>query len=41
VFVRTGKHGDAEMAAAATRARGAYRPDAVAASITEVVAALG
>jgi HAD superfamily hydrolase (TIGR01458 family) len=39
VFVRTGKHGDAELARAATGARG-YRPDAVAPSISEVVAAL-
>jgi len=41
VWVRTGKHGDAELAAAASRARGAYRPDGVAPSIAEVVAALG
>ncbi len=40
IFVRTGKHGDADLAAAATRARGAVRPDGVAASIVEVVAAL-
>jgi len=40
IFVRTGKHGDAELAAAAGRARGAVRPDAVAASIVEVVSAL-
>ena len=40
VFVRTGKHGDAELAAAASRSRGAYTPDAVAPSIAEVVAAL-
>lgn len=39
VFVRTGKHGDAELARAASGARG-YRPDAVAPSIAEVVAAL-
>ncbi len=39
VFVRTGKHGDAELAEAARGARG-YRPDAVAPSIAEVVAAL-
>jgi HAD superfamily hydrolase (TIGR01458 family) len=39
VFVRTGKHGDAELAKAASGARG-YRPDAVAPSIAEVVAAL-
>jgi len=38
-FVRTGKHGDAELAKAASGARG-YRPDAVAPSIAEVVAAL-
>lgn len=40
VFVRTGKHGDAELAAEASLARGAYRPDGVAPSIAEVVAAL-
>jgi HAD superfamily hydrolase (TIGR01458 family) len=40
VFVRSGKHGDAELAAAASGARG-YRPDGVAPSIAEVVAALG
>jgi ribonucleotide monophosphatase NagD (HAD superfamily) len=40
IFVRTGKHGDAELAAAAARGRGAVRPDGVAASIAEVVAAL-
>ena len=39
VFVRTGKHGDAELAAAARGQRG-YVPDAVAPSIAEVVAAL-
>ncbi len=41
VFVRTGKHGDADLAAAAGKGRGAYAPDAIAPSITEVVAALG
>jgi HAD superfamily hydrolase (TIGR01458 family) len=40
VFVWTGKHGDAELAAAGGRGRGAYAPDAVAPSIAEVVAAL-
>ncbi len=40
VFVRTGKHGDADLAAAATRRRGAIRPDAVAPSVAEVVAAI-
>ncbi len=40
VFVRTGKHGDAELAEAAGRRR-PVRPDAVAPSIAEVVAALG
>ena len=40
VFVRTGKHGDAELDAAAA-ARRPVRPDAVAPSIAEVVAALG
>jgi HAD superfamily hydrolase (TIGR01458 family) len=40
VFVRTGKHGDAELAAAAA-GRHPVRPDAVAPSIAEVVAALG
>jgi HAD superfamily hydrolase (TIGR01450 family) len=39
VFVRTGKHGDADLAAAA-RSRYPVRPDAVAPSIAEVVAAL-
>ncbi len=39
VFVRSGKHGDAELASAARGAR-PVRPDAVAQSITEVVAAL-
>ena len=39
VFVRTGKHGDAELAAAGARAR-ALRPDGIAPSIAEVVAAL-
>lgn len=41
IFVRTGKHGDAELGAAGTRPRGAVRPDGIAASIAEVVAALG
>jgi HAD superfamily hydrolase (TIGR01458 family) len=40
IFVRSGKHGDAELATAAVGARG-YRPDAVAPSIAEIVAALG
>ena len=40
IFVRSGKHGDAELAAAASGTRG-YAPDAVAPSIVEVVAALG
>ncbi len=40
VFVRSGKHGDAELEAAAAGPRG-YRPDAVASSIEEVVAAIG
>jgi HAD superfamily hydrolase (TIGR01458 family) len=40
VFVRTGKHGDAELREASSRVRGAYHPDAVAPSIAEVVAAL-
>ena len=39
VFVRTGKHGDAELAGAAAGRR-PVRPDAVAPSIAEVVAAL-
>jgi HAD superfamily hydrolase (TIGR01450 family) len=39
VFVRSGKHGDAELAAAASGTRG-YAPDAIAPSIAEVVAAL-
>ena len=41
ILVRTGKHGDPELEVAAARSRGAVRPDAVAASIAEVVAALG
>ena len=41
VFVRTGKHGDAELASAASRRRGGGAPDAVASSLVEVVAALG
>jgi HAD superfamily hydrolase (TIGR01450 family) len=41
VFVRTGKHGDVELAAAAAKPRGRFAPDAVAPSIAEVVAALG
>ena len=40
VFVRTGKHGDADLAAAAARGRGSVRPDAVAASILDVAMAL-
>ena len=40
-FVRTGKHGDAELVAAASRGRGAFAPDAVAPSIAEIVASLG
>jgi HAD superfamily hydrolase (TIGR01450 family) len=39
VFVRTGKHGDTVLEAVASGSRG-YRPDAVAPSIAEVVAAL-
>ena len=39
VFVRTGKHGDADLARAAAGARG-HRPDAVAPSIAAVAAAL-
>jgi ribonucleotide monophosphatase NagD (HAD superfamily) len=38
-FVRTGKHGDAELAKAASGARG-YAPDAVAPSISEIAAAV-
>jgi len=40
VFVRSGKHGDAELTRVATE-RGGRAPDAVASSIAEVVAALG
>jgi HAD superfamily hydrolase (TIGR01450 family) len=40
IFVRTGKHGDAELSAVAGRARYPYAPDGVAPSIAEVVAAL-
>ena len=39
VFVRTGKHGDVELTAAAAGPRG-FRPDAVAASLLEVARAL-
>ncbi len=39
VFVRSGKHGPADVEAAA-RERGGRRPDAIAASLAEVVAAL-
>jgi ribonucleotide monophosphatase NagD (HAD superfamily) len=39
VFVRSGKHGDAELARVASE-RGGGPPDAVAPSIAEVVAAL-
>ena len=39
VFVRSGKHGDAELARAAGE-RGGWAPDAIAPSITEVVAAI-
>jgi len=39
IFVSTGKHGDAELAAAATGARG-FRPDAVASSLLAVVRVL-
>jgi HAD superfamily hydrolase (TIGR01458 family) len=41
IFVRSGKHGDAELAAAASRRRGGGAPDAVAGSLAEVVGALG
>jgi HAD superfamily hydrolase (TIGR01458 family) len=37
VFVRTGKHGDADLEAAAAPRRGAFQPDAIAPSIAEVV----
>jgi HAD superfamily hydrolase (TIGR01458 family) len=40
VFVRSGKHGDADLEAAAARRRGGGRPDAVAGSLAEVVAAV-
>jgi HAD superfamily hydrolase (TIGR01450 family) len=40
VFVLTGKHDESDVAAAAGKGRGAYRPDAVAPSIAEVVAAV-
>jgi HAD superfamily hydrolase (TIGR01450 family) len=40
VFIRSGKHGDADLARAAAE-RGGWAPDAVAPSIAEVVAALG
>jgi HAD superfamily hydrolase (TIGR01450 family) len=40
VFVRSGKHGDAELATVASRKRYPYAPHGVAPSIAEVVAAL-
>lgn len=40
VFVLTGKHGPAELDRAASQRRGGGRPDVVAASLAEVVAAL-
>lgn len=40
VFVRSGKHGDAELQAVAGRKRYPYAPDGVAPTIAEVVAAL-
>jgi HAD superfamily hydrolase (TIGR01450 family) len=40
IFVRSGKHGEADLAAAAARKRGGGRPSAVAASLEEVVSAL-
>ena len=40
IFVRTGKHGDAEIAEAGSQRRGGGRPDGIAASLAEVVAAL-
>jgi HAD superfamily hydrolase (TIGR01458 family) len=40
IFVRTGKHGDAELASAAARRRGGGVPTGVAASLSEVVRAL-
>ncbi len=41
VFVRSGKHGEAELAAAGARRRGGGVPTAVADSLAAVVAALG
>ncbi|MGH2513054.1 MAG: HAD hydrolase-like protein, partial [Candidatus Limnocylindrales bacterium] len=41
IFVRTGKHGDGELQAAAARRRGGGRPSATGASLAEVVAAVG
>ena len=41
IFVRTGKHGDQELAAAAARRRGGGRPTAVADSLAAVATALG
>jgi len=40
IFVRSGKHGDPELAAAAARRRGGGWPTAVAGSLAEVVAAV-
>jgi HAD superfamily hydrolase (TIGR01458 family) len=40
IFVRSGKHGEAELERAARQSRGGGRPDAVAADLAAVVAAL-
>ena len=40
IFVRSGKHGEAELARAAGQRRGGGRPDAVAADLAAVIAAL-
>jgi HAD superfamily hydrolase (TIGR01458 family) len=41
IFVRSGKHGQAELDEAASQRRGGGQPDAIADSLAEVVAALG
>ena len=40
IFVRSGKHGDAELAEAALRTRGGGQPDAVADDIAAVATGL-
>ncbi len=40
IFVRSGKHGDAELSDAARRTRGGGRPDVVADGLEDVVSLL-